>query len=164
MAYDEAVRPRPTYNNWMYRKRVMYLTLIYCVTVCIYLLLFAEGESSLHVAIANNLILLAATSVGTFVFGHIADGETEEYRRDDQMASWNEKRGLVFVFLLICAIGVTYLVIKGEDTEMTNTFADGLCLAFAAIQSSYVFGAVWSDSRLRKTKASVDKTVSDKNW
>ena len=62
-------------NNWKIRRRVVNATLVFCAVSVAYLML-AGDDTDLHRSIANGLILLAGSVIGSYVFG----------------ATWDDKR------------------------------------------------------------------------
>lgn len=135
--------------RWKYRKRVIGLALVYCVGMVVYLTLFGLGESRLQSDVAGSLILLASSIIGGYVFGSIADDDPEDgIYQDTEFGTWEERRRVIFLTLLICSVGVTYITLKGEDNTLNSTIANGLCLMAGSVILSYVFGAVWSDKKL----------------
>ena len=61
--------------------------------------------------------------------------------------TWKNRRRVIFGTLLYCGAIVGYLVFRGEDTGLNGDIASGLILLAASVIGSYVFGAVWDDSR-----------------
>ncbi|WP_322893457.1 MULTISPECIES: hypothetical protein [unclassified Yoonia] len=55
-------------RSWRIRRRVIIATLVYSALGVGYLIIFGE-DLRLHEAIANGLILLAGSVVGSYVFG-----------------------------------------------------------------------------------------------
>ena len=66
---------------------------------------------------------------------------------DGRPGSWKNRRRVIFATLLYCALAVGYLIFKGEDTSLHQDIASGLILLAASVIGSYVFGAVWDDTR-----------------
>lgn len=65
----------PTNNNgidsrasWKIRRRIVNTTLIFCGAVILYLVLYGK-DTELNQTIANGLILLAASTIGSYIFG-----------------------------------------------------------------------------------------------
>lgn len=150
--------------RWRYRKRVISVTLLYCLGMIGYLTLYGYGESRLHSDIAGSLILLAGAVIGSYVFGSIADSDPEDgIYQDTELGTWEERRKVIFMTLMICGLGVGYFVVKGDDTTLNTTIANGLCLLAGSTVMSYVFGAVWDDKRLMQ-KGTAKKTTSKGGW
>lgn len=61
--------------------------------------------------------------------------------------TWTNRRRVIFGTLLYCAAAIAYLIFRGEDTRLHQDIASGLILLAASVVGSYVFGAVWDDSR-----------------
>lgn len=74
--------------------------------------------------------------------------------------NWKNRRRTIFATLLYCAGAVTYLIVRGEDTGLNQDIASGLILLAASVVGSYVFGAVWDDSR-KLGSASTDNDGSE---
>lgn len=55
-------------KRWKIRRRIISSTLIFCAGVILYLVLYGK-DIQLHEAIANGLILLAGSVIGSYVFG-----------------------------------------------------------------------------------------------
>lgn len=49
--------------------------------------------------------------------------------------------------LLYCGGAVGYIIHNGEDSGLYSDIASGLILLAASVIGSYVFGAVWDDTR-----------------
>ena len=61
----------PAWNpSWKKRQRVIFGTLLFCAAVVLYIT-FENTGSRLHESIANSLIMLAGTVVGSYVFGAV---------------------------------------------------------------------------------------------
>ena len=56
----------------------------------------------------------------------------------------------MFVSLLACAAGISYLILKGADTEINRTISDGLVLLAGSVLVSFIFGQAWDNSRLQQ--------------
>ena len=54
--------------RWLIRRRIVNLTLLFCA-VCVVWLIDRGQDTDLHKAIANGLILLAGSVIGSYVFG-----------------------------------------------------------------------------------------------
>lgn len=61
--------------------------------------------------------------------------------------SWKNRRRVIFTTLFYCGAVIGYMIFKGEDTGLNRDIASGLILLAASVIGSYVFGAVWDDSR-----------------
>lgn len=64
-----------------------------------------------------------------------------------QRGTWKNRRRVIFSTLMYCAGSITYLLGWGQDTGLHQDIASGLILLVASVIGSYVFGAVWDDSR-----------------
>lgn len=139
-------------KRWLYRRRVIYGILFYCLVAIIYLMVRGDGDSRLHQDIAGSLILLASVTFGGFVFGLVMDSANTEsaVNHDTVLGSWRERRNAIFVSLGICAYVVGYMILKADDTELNSTIANGFILFAGTVSSSYIFGAVWDDRNLRQ--------------
>lgn len=60
---------KPTWEN---RRKVIFLTLIFCAAVVAYLVVWGE-DTQLNQTIANASYLLAAAVIGSYVFGAVWD-------------------------------------------------------------------------------------------
>ena len=58
---------------------------------------------------------------------------------------WKMRRRIVVISLSFCAGAIAYLIVKGEDTALHQSIANGLILLAGSVISSYIFGATWSD-------------------
>jgi hypothetical protein len=139
-------------KRWLYRRRVIYGILLYCLVMIIHLMINGQGDSRLQQDIAGSLILLASVTFGGFVFGLVMDSENTEsaVNHDTVLGSWHERRNAIFVALGISAYIVGYMIFKGDDTELNSTIANGFILFAGTVSSSYIFGAVWDDRNLRQ--------------
>ncbi|MCT8970568.1 hypothetical protein [Microbaculum marinisediminis] len=73
--------------SWTHRRRVVFGTLIFCAGAIAYLIAFGE-DIRLHEAIADGLILLAASVIGGYVFGAAWDDlNVMKHGRADQAAA-----------------------------------------------------------------------------
>lgn len=70
----------------------------------------------------------------------------------DMSKNWKIRRTIVIISLVFCATCVTYLTIRGDDTRLHETIAQGTLLLAGGIIGSYVFGAVWDDKNINSTK------------
>jgi hypothetical protein len=57
-----------SFRSWRIRRRVIVATLTFCAAGVAYLIA-AGDDTRLHESIANGLILLAGSTVGSYVFG-----------------------------------------------------------------------------------------------
>lgn len=62
--------------------------------------------------------------------------------------SWAIRRRIIIITLLWCGGMVTYLAAWGRPITLSDTVANGCLLLMASVIGSYVFGAVWEDTRL----------------
>lgn len=58
--------------SWKLRRRIIYGTLFFCAGEVLYLTVWGS-DTDLHSTIANGLILLAASVIGSYVFGAVWD-------------------------------------------------------------------------------------------
>lgn len=58
--------------SWKIRRRVVAVTLVYCALMICYLVYKGE-DTTLNEAIATGLILLAGSTIGSYVFGAVWD-------------------------------------------------------------------------------------------
>jgi amino acid transporter len=58
--------------SWKVRRAIIFLTLIFCAFWIGYLVVAGE-DSRLHETIAQGLLLLAASTIGSYVFGAVFD-------------------------------------------------------------------------------------------
>ena len=64
---------------------------------------------------------------------------------------WNARRRIVHGTLLFCAGMVSWLIWKGEDTNLAAAVATAcFCLAGSVI-GAYVFGAAWDDKNVMQS-------------
>ena len=59
-------------DSWRIRRRIVFLSLVYCAGSVSYIMLFGD-DSELNRSIVNGLILLAASVIGSYVFGAVWD-------------------------------------------------------------------------------------------
>lgn len=77
---------------------------------------------------------------------------------DGRPGSWKNRRRVIFSALIYIAIAIGYLIFRGEDTGLHQDIASGLILLAGGIIGSYVFGAVWDDSRkINRSSSQSDK-------
>lgn len=71
------------FRSWKIRRRVIVATLVFCASGVAYLI--AAGEDTrLHETIASGLILLAGSTVGSYVFGAAWDDAQAGRERSEQ--------------------------------------------------------------------------------
>lgn len=58
---------------------------------------------------------------------------------------WQIRRRIVNITLVFCALSVTYLMLKGQDTQLHQAIANGLILLAGSVIGAYIFGATWDD-------------------
>lgn len=58
--------------SWRIRRAIIFATLIFCAFWLGYLVMFGE-DTRLHETIAQGLLLLAASTIGSYVFGAVFD-------------------------------------------------------------------------------------------
>lgn len=137
------------------------MTLTWVTGLCGYLLYAGEGESMLHETLVSNLLLLAFLVVGGYVFGVSSDKhvngssfEGEELEsgagKDTKLGTWKERRKVILRAMALCALAITYLAVYGEDTTLNSTFASGLCLFYAGVINSWIFGGVYDDFAIKQ--------------
>lgn len=81
MQYDDeedtgGVPEPPVLDSWKRRRNVIYMTLVFCASAVIYLLVMGE-DTRLNETIANGLILLASSTILYYVAGSVVD----DYKR-----------------------------------------------------------------------------------
>jgi hypothetical protein len=59
--------------------------------------------------------------------------------------SWKWRRLAIFSTLIVCDLGLLYLILWGEDTALNRDIGNGMLLLIAAIVNGYIFGAAWDD-------------------
>lgn len=64
-------------NSWKMRRRVIVGTLFFCATSVAYLIGFGS-DSELNQAIANGLILLCGSTIGSYIFGATWDDKNSK--------------------------------------------------------------------------------------
>ena len=62
---------------------------------------------------------------------------------------WKIRRRIVNITLAFCASSILYLMIKGEDTQLHQSIANGLILLAGSVIGSYIFGSTWDDQKGR---------------
>lgn len=60
-------------DNWKFRRRVVFSTLAFCALAVGYLIVKGNDQSTLQWNIAMGLIILAASVIGSYVFGAVWD-------------------------------------------------------------------------------------------
>lgn len=64
---------------------------------------------------------------------------------------WGQRRRLVYVILLFCALEVSYLTVWGAaDSVLQQQIVLALIALAGATSSSWIFGVVWDDLNARK--------------
>lgn len=140
-------------ERWRLRRRTVICALLYCAVVLTYLVLYGVGDSELHQTVAKDLMIIASTTVGAYVFGNVmdpGDDPNSDTLEDNELGTWNTRRKAIFSTLLFCAGMVSYFVIYGEDVPLSRTMADGFCLAAGSVIMTYVFGATWDDNKIKE--------------
>jgi len=77
-------------DGWPIRRRVMFLSLLFCAGNVQYLLIFGE-DTSLNKEIATTLLWAAAAIIGSYVFGAVWD----DMNRRDTMLEYDTTYGKV---------------------------------------------------------------------
>lgn len=60
---------------------------------------------------------------------------------------WKIRRNIVNLTLIFSALSITYLMLKGNDTQLHQAIANGLILLSGSVIGSYIFGATWDDKK-----------------
>lgn len=74
--------------HWAIRRRIIIATLLFCAGETVYLTVWGR-DTALHETIANGILLLAGSVIGTYVFGAVWDDRNalalgrRRGRRDD---------------------------------------------------------------------------------
>lgn len=63
--------------------------------------------------------------------------------------TWKNRRRVIFLTLIFCAVCVSYIMIKGEDNEVNKVIVMWSFLLSGGTIGSYVFGATWESIRLK---------------
>ncbi len=63
--------------------------------------------------------------------------------------SWTNRRRVMWTVLLFCMACVGYILGFGGDTQVEQTAVSMAFVIIGSTVSSYVFGAVWEDTKLR---------------
>ena len=141
-------------GKWLHRRQAIYGTLLYCAAMLVWLVIKGTDGNELHASTAGSLLLLMACTLGSFIFGRVVDGDDPEdddvVGEDTSLGTWKERRRVMFVSLLACAAGISYLILKGADTEINRTISDGLVLLAGSVLVSFIFGLAWDNSRLQQ--------------
>ena len=151
--------------NWTYRKRAVWLSLIYCMSIIGYLLVFGEANSALQNTVGTNMLITMLALVAGYVFGKTLDAGNhgDEYDEDQgpekptdargvatKLGSWKQRRKMIFVCLFFCTVTISYVTILGEDTPLNSSLGGGLCLLYAALLNSYIFGITLDKNLIKK--------------
>lgn len=142
-------------GSWRYRKIVVVATLLHCLFIIGYLLFAGIGDSRLHDTLATYTLMLAAATLGGYVFGVVTDAKLNNasdetaVNEDTELGTWETRRRMIFISLFVCTIIADYLMIAGLDTPLNGTIASGICLLHAGILNSYVFGAVFDSNAIK---------------
>lgn len=64
-------------GRWKVRRRIVVMTLSFCAGCVLYLML-KGSDTELHQAIANGLILLSGSVIGSYVFGATWDDKNDK--------------------------------------------------------------------------------------
>lgn len=88
------MRPAPAgpAAHWAIRRRIIIATLTFCAGETLYLTVWGR-DTALHETIANGILLLAGSVIGTYVFGAVWDDRNalalsrRRGRRDDDATS-----------------------------------------------------------------------------
>lgn len=62
---------------------------------------------------------------------------------------WVIRRRIINLTLLFCASCVIYLMLKGDDTQLSQSIVNGAFLLAGSVIGSYIFGATWDDKNDR---------------
>lgn len=60
-------------RTWTIRRRIIYITLLFCAFCILYLMLNGTDESRLHETIVYSSFALAGAVIGSYVFGAVWD-------------------------------------------------------------------------------------------
>lgn len=58
--------------KWKIRRRIVNITLLFCASTIVYLVT-KDADTELNRAIANGIILLAGSTIGSYIFGSTWD-------------------------------------------------------------------------------------------
>lgn len=161
--------------DWTLRKRVILLSLYYCIGVLTYLLVRGQGDSAVHDTLVTYLLTLVFLIIGGYVFGEASDThmarvstdkghtamqseeESSTIGEDTELGTWTARRRVILQTLVLAAAGILYLSVYGADTALNRTFASGLCLLYGGLLNSWIFGSVWEDYNLRTMRSTLTK-------
>lgn len=66
---------------------------------------------------------------------------------------WRRRRWLVFLLCAFCCAVIGWLTVRGADTRLAETLANGAYLLLGALANGYIFGAVLDDGNVMKQRA-----------
>lgn len=78
--------------------------------------------------------------------------EEKKENTKSQEPSWKIRRRVIFGTLIFCALTIGYVLWKGEDTKIGETAITLAFITASSVVGGYVFGAVYSDIGMSKTK------------
>lgn len=67
-----------------------------------------------------------------------------------RQGSWRMRRRIIIATLIFCALEAGYITIFGTDTRLNETIVNAAYLLAGSVIASYVFGAVWEDTKIPK--------------
>lgn len=75
--------------SWRIRRRVIFCTLIFCAAEIVYLTLWADS-TDLAETIANGVLILAGSVIGSYVFGAVWDDRNVMAMRREEKTDYNQ--------------------------------------------------------------------------
>lgn len=77
--------------------------------------------------------------------------------------SWKLRRRAVFGTLAFCGAGIVYLLLRGEDTRLNETIANGLMLVGGSVVLGYCGFAAMDDRSKRSSYVAYRSSVIERS-
>jgi hypothetical protein len=68
------------------------------------------------------------------------------------LGSWRVRRAFMFCVTLFCAACISFVLGAGSDSRVAETTVEMAFTTMAAVTAAYVFGAVWNDTSMHRTR------------
>lgn len=85
----------------------------------------------------------------------------KKYMDLGEQDAWKNRRRIVYGAILWSSALMSYILIATESNSLHETGVLALAGIFASTIGSYVFGAVWDDSNIRKTSVDTQMIYQD---
>lgn len=80
----------------------------------------------------------------------MSDVDVSKFQDDAEFKPvWKYRRRVIFLSLIFCAVGLSYIVLKNSDSELHKAALWAMSMAAMGIIGSYAFGATWDANGYR---------------